>query len=62
MLKPIGGVLQRVRNVFGATILSSGEVCMVLNCQDLLMSLLRRQPVRRLVVADRRRVDHVRGR
>jgi two-component system chemotaxis sensor kinase CheA len=48
MLKPLGGLLQRVRNVSGATILSSGEVCMVLNCQDLLMSLLRPPGVRRL--------------
>jgi two-component system chemotaxis sensor kinase CheA len=38
ILKPFGGLLQRVRNVFGAAILSTGEVCMVLNPQDLLRS------------------------
>jgi two-component system chemotaxis sensor kinase CheA len=47
MLKPLSGVLQRVRNVSGATILSSGEVCTVLNCHDLLQSALRRHRVRR---------------
>jgi len=38
ILKPFGGLLQRVRNVFGATILASGEICMVLNPQDLIRS------------------------
>ena len=36
ILKPFGGLLQRVRNVFGATILNTGEICMVLNPQDLI--------------------------
>lgn len=38
ILKPFGGLLQRVRNVFGATILNTGEICMVLNPQDLILS------------------------
>lgn len=36
VLKPFGGLLQRVRNLSGSTILGSGSVCMVLNPQDLL--------------------------
>ncbi len=40
ILKPHGGLLQRVRNVSGATILESGQVCMVLNPQDLLESVM----------------------
>ena len=38
VLKPFGGLLQRVRNVSGATILSTGEICMVLNPRDLIQS------------------------
>src|SRR5262249_9438477 len=38
VLKPFGPLLRRVRNVYGATILGSGEVCMILNPQDLLKS------------------------
>lgn len=38
MLKPLGAMLKRVRNVSGATILGTGEVCMVLNPQDLMKS------------------------
>jgi len=38
ILKPFGGLLQRVRNVFGAAVLSSGEICMVLNPPDLIRS------------------------
>jgi two-component system, chemotaxis family, sensor kinase CheA len=38
LLKPFGPLLRRVRNVLGATILGSGEICMVLNPQDLLRS------------------------
>lgn len=38
LLKPFGPILRRVRNVLGATILGSGEICMVLNPQDLLRS------------------------
>lgn len=36
VLKPLGGVLRRVRGVAGATILSSGEVCPVLAPNDLI--------------------------
>jgi len=38
VLKPQCKLLQRIRNVSGATILGNGEVCMVLNPQDLLKS------------------------
>jgi two-component system chemotaxis sensor kinase CheA len=36
VLKPHGGLLRRVRNVAGVTILGSGDVCIVLNPHDLL--------------------------
>ncbi len=39
IVKPFGGLLKRVRNVVGSTILSTGEICMVLNTQDLLTSI-----------------------
>jgi two-component system, chemotaxis family, sensor kinase CheA len=39
VLKPQSALLERVRNVAGATILDSGEICMVLNAQDLLASI-----------------------
>ncbi len=39
VIKPQSQLLQRVRNVMGATILGSGEVCMILNPSDLLKSL-----------------------
>lgn len=39
VLKPQSELLQRVRNVVGATVLDSGEICMVLNAQDLLASM-----------------------
>jgi len=39
VLKPQGKLLKRVRNVSGATILDTGEVCMVLNPHDLLKTL-----------------------
>lgn len=38
VLKPQSQLLKRVRNVSGATILGTGEVCMVLNPQDLIKS------------------------
>jgi len=38
MLKPHSPILKRVRNVSGATILETGEVCIVLNPQDLLQT------------------------
>ena len=42
VLKPPGALLRRVRNVSGATILATGEICMVLNPHDLVKSLRRR--------------------
>ena len=39
VMKPQSKLLQRIRNVSGATILGNGEVCMVLNPQDLLKSV-----------------------
>ncbi len=39
VLKPHSGILQRVRNISGATILGSGEVCMVLNPPDLIKTV-----------------------
>lgn len=42
VLKPQSKLIQRVRNVSGATILGTGEVCMVLNAQDLLKSVQQR--------------------
>lgn len=42
VLKPLGGLLKRVRNVAGATILGTGEVCMVLNPQDLRRTVRRK--------------------
>ena len=38
VLKPFGPLLRRVRNVYGASILGNGDVCMILNPQDLLKS------------------------
>lgn len=42
VLKPQSKLLKRVRNVSGATILETGEVCMVLNPHDLLKTLCKR--------------------
>ncbi|MDJ0557384.1 MAG: hybrid sensor histidine kinase/response regulator [Microcoleaceae cyanobacterium MO_207.B10] len=39
VLKPQSKLLKRVRNVAGATILGTGDVCMVLNAQDLIKSV-----------------------
>ncbi len=41
LLKPQSALLKRVRNISGATILGNGQVCMVLNPQDLLTSARR---------------------
>jgi two-component system, chemotaxis family, sensor kinase CheA len=41
VLKPQSKLLQRVRNLTGAALLGSGEICMVLNPQDLLKSVLK---------------------
>ena len=42
LLKPHGGILKRVRHLAGATILGSGDVCMVVNPQDLLVTVRKR--------------------
>jgi two-component system chemotaxis sensor kinase CheA len=42
VLKPQSRLLKRVRNVAGATILETGEVCVVLNPYDLLKTLRKR--------------------
>jgi two-component system chemotaxis sensor kinase CheA len=39
VLKPQSKLLKRIRNISGATILSNGEVCMVLHPQDFLQSV-----------------------
>jgi two-component system chemotaxis sensor kinase CheA len=39
VIKPQSRLLKRVRNITGATILPSGDVCMILNPSDLLKSL-----------------------
>jgi two-component system chemotaxis sensor kinase CheA len=44
VIKPQSQLLKRVRNVTGATILPSGEVCMILNPLDLLKSLQKQTP------------------
>ena len=38
VLKPYTGILKRVRNVSGSTILGTGEVCIILNPSDLIRS------------------------
>lgn len=42
ILKPQSKLLKRVRNVSGATILGTGEVCIVLNPQDMMRSMQKR--------------------
>jgi two-component system chemotaxis sensor kinase CheA len=44
MLKPLGALLKRVRNVSGVTILGAGEICMVLNAHDLARAALHLAP------------------
>ena len=44
VIKPQSQLLKRVRNVMGATILPTGEVCMILNPPDLLHSLQKQTP------------------
>src|SRR5919202_1660525 len=44
VIKPQSQLLKRVRNVTGATILPTGEVCMILNPPDLLKSLQNQTP------------------
>jgi len=41
VIKPQAALLKRVRNVAGATILGTGEVCIVLNPEDLMKSMRR---------------------
>ncbi|WP_404790264.1 response regulator [Altericista sp. CCNU0014] len=41
VLKPQSKLLKRIRNISGATLLGSGEICMVLNPQDLVKSALK---------------------
>lgn len=43
VLKPQSKLLGRIRNISGATILSTGEVCMILNPQDLLLTVRKRR-------------------
>ena len=45
VVKPQSQLLKRVRNVTGATILPTGEVCMILNPPDLLKSLQKQTSV-----------------
>ncbi len=53
VLKPLNGLLRRVRNVSGATILGDGAVCIVLNPWDLVRSALRQGgPARSLSSAE----------
>jgi two-component system chemotaxis sensor kinase CheA len=42
VIKPQSKLLKRVRNVIGATILGTGEVCMILNPNDLMKSVRKR--------------------
>ena len=42
VLKPHGGILERVRNFSGATLLGTGAVCMVINPQDLIQTVQKR--------------------
>ncbi|MBL1210614.1 hybrid sensor histidine kinase/response regulator [Geminocystis sp. GBBB08] len=53
VIKPQSKLLKRVRNVSGSTILGTGEVCMILNPQDLLTSIQKRN----LTVTIARKVD-----
>lgn len=41
VLKPLGGLLRRVRSISSATILSTGEICLILDPHDLLRMILR---------------------
>ncbi|MEM6253192.1 MAG: hybrid sensor histidine kinase/response regulator [Cyanobacteria bacterium P01_D01_bin.156] len=44
VVKPMGALLKRVRNVSGTTVLGTGEICMILNPSDLLKSS-QQQPI-----------------
>ncbi|MFM9268015.1 hybrid sensor histidine kinase/response regulator [Tychonema sp. BBK16] len=56
MIKPQSQLLKRVRNVSGATILDTGEVCMVLNPQDLIKSV-RKQVLSRTISGLRSQIE-----
>jgi two-component system, chemotaxis family, sensor kinase CheA len=56
VIKPQSQLLKRVRNVSGATILGTGEVCMVLNPQDLIKSV-RKQVLSRTVSGSRSQIE-----
>ncbi|MEG4011084.1 MULTISPECIES: hybrid sensor histidine kinase/response regulator [unclassified Microcoleus] len=58
VIKPQSQLLKRVRNVSGATILGTGEVCMVLNPHDLIKSV-RKQVSSREVSGGRSPVETV---
>ncbi|MDY6806646.1 MAG: hybrid sensor histidine kinase/response regulator [Cyanobacteriota bacterium] len=51
VLKPQSNLLKRIRNIAGATILGTGEVCMVLNPQDLVKSVRKLTGVSKLLSA-----------
>lgn len=44
VVKPMGSLLKRVRNVGGTSILGTGEICTILNPSDLLKSVQQQQP------------------
>jgi two-component system, chemotaxis family, sensor kinase CheA len=60
VLKPLSPILKRVRNVSGATILETGDVCMVLNPHDLLKTVRKRAaplaPERAIEEVERKRI------
>ncbi|MBD2545223.1 hybrid sensor histidine kinase/response regulator [Planktothricoides sp. FACHB-1370] len=63
VLKPQSKLLKRVRNISGATILGTGEVCMVLNPQDLIKSVRQQaiiisdaQPLEEKITEQRKKV------
>ncbi|MEG4088839.1 hybrid sensor histidine kinase/response regulator [Microcoleus sp. Pol12B4] len=56
VMKPQSQLLKRVRNVSGATILGTGEVCMVLNPHDLIKSV-RQQVSSRMVPGGRSQLE-----
>ncbi len=56
VIKPQSQLLKRVRNVSGATILDTGEVCMVLNPHDLIKSV-RKQVLSRSVSGLRSQIE-----
>ncbi|MET0047153.1 MAG: hybrid sensor histidine kinase/response regulator [Sedimenticola sp.] len=45
VIKPTGALLKRVPNVSGATILATGEVCMILNPYDLVRTVMKQKRI-----------------